>query len=100
MKRTIISFSAAALLAGAAASIPVSAAEYVEQADTRPSAPAMLADLVVARPLGLVATVAGTAIFIVGLPFEALSGDISGPAQRLVVEPVKFTFTRPLGEAP
>jgi hypothetical protein len=59
---------------------------------------AMTADLVLARPLGLAATVLGGAIFIVGLPFEALSGDVSGPARRLIVEPAKFTFTRPLGQ--
>jgi hypothetical protein len=54
-------------------------------------------DLLLARPVGLAATVLGTAIFVVGLPFEAISGDFADPARRLVVEPAKFTFTRKLG---
>ena len=66
--------------------------------DTTPGAGAMAFDLAAGRPLGLAATVLGTTIFLVGLPFEALSGDVSGPARRLVVEPAQFTFTRKLGE--
>ncbi len=38
-------------------------------------------DLLVLRPLSLVGTVLGTAVFIVGLPFEAMSGDVAGPAK-------------------
>ncbi len=66
--------------------------------DTKPSGAAMVFDLALGRPLGLGATVLGTAVFILGLPFEALSGDVSAPARRLVTEPAKFTFLRPLGE--
>jgi hypothetical protein len=69
-----------------------------ETADTRPGAGAMTFDLLLGRPLGLGATVLGTAVFIVGLPFEALSGNVSAPAKRLVKEPAAFTFTRPLGQ--
>ncbi|HEY2775968.1 MAG TPA: hypothetical protein VGK20_18150 [Candidatus Binatia bacterium] len=58
---------------------------------------AMVADLVIARPLGLVCTVAGTAFFLLGLPFEAASGDIQTPAHYLIVEPARYTFRRPLG---
>ena len=67
--------------------------------DEAPSSGAIAADIVLLRPLSLVGTVLGTAVFIVGLPFEAIAGDISEPANRLVVQPAKFTFTRPLGEA-
>ncbi len=63
-----------------------------------PDGLAIVADLAIARPLGLVATVAGAALFIVGLPFAAISGDISTPAHRMVVEPAQYTFSRPLGE--
>jgi hypothetical protein len=71
---------------------------YPEQGDDRPGGLAMAADLVLGRPLGLVGSVIGTAVFIAGLPFEVLSGDVAGPGRRLVVEPLEFTFTRPLGE--
>jgi ABC-type molybdate transport system permease subunit len=58
----------------------------------------MVVDALVIRPLSLVATVAGTAVFIVALPFSALGGNVKASAEKLVVEPAKFTFVRPLGE--
>jgi len=58
----------------------------------------MVADLLFTRPLGLVATVVGTAFFVVGLPFEAASGDLARPAHFLIVEPARYTFRRPLGQ--
>lgn len=67
--------------------------------DSAPSAGAVAADVLLLRPLSLIGTVLGTAVFIVGLPFEAIAGDVSDPARRLVVEPAKYTFTRPLGES-
>ncbi|MDR3417783.1 MAG: hypothetical protein P4L83_16520 [Nevskia sp.] len=71
---------------------------YGAENDNTPSSGSMLVDLMLLRPLSLAGTVLGTGIFIAGLPFEALSGDVSGPARRLVTDPAKFTFTRPLGE--
>ena len=67
--------------------------------DAPPSTGAIAADVLLLRPLSFVGTVLGTAVFIVGLPFEAIAGDISDPAHRLVVEPAKYTFTRPIGVA-
>jgi len=61
-------------------------------------ATAMVADVVIARPAGIVAIVLGTAAFIVALPFAALSGSVEPVVQTLVVEPFKFTFTRPVGD--
>lgn len=62
------------------------------------SAGAMAADLIFARPLGIVALVLGSAIFIVSLPFSALGGNAGEASQKLVVDPAKFTFKRPLGD--
>lgn len=59
---------------------------------------AMTADILFARPLGLVATICGTAFFLVGLPFIAMAGDVSGVADRMIGEPARYTFTRPLGD--
>jgi hypothetical protein len=70
-----------------------------EVTDTAPSTGAIAADVLILRPLSLIGTVLGTAVFVVGLPFEAIAGDVSDPARRLVVEPAKYTFTRPLGES-
>ncbi len=74
------------------------AADSSNTADNAPSGAAMLVDLVVARPLGLVTTLLGTVVFVAGLPFELLAGNVSDPARRLVGDPARFTFTRPLGE--
>ncbi|MGA8178522.1 MAG: hypothetical protein WB792_00580, partial [Desulfobacterales bacterium] len=57
----------------------------------------MTADLLLVRPLGIVATVLGCAVFVVSLPFSALGGNTKQASQKLVKEPVEFTFTRPLG---
>lgn len=63
-----------------------------------PSAAAMTFDAVVVRPMSLVATVAGTGLFIVSLPFSLLGHNTDKAGERLVAEPAKYTFTRPLGD--
>ncbi len=65
--------------------------------DEDPSAGAMIGDLLVARPLGLVATVGGTAAFLVSLPFTLLAGHTAEAADTLVVGPAQATFVRCLG---
>ena len=62
------------------------------------SGEAMIADVLVARPVGLVATVVGSAVYVVSLPFSLLGGNEKQARQKLVVEPTEFTFKRPLGE--
>ena len=95
----IKTISTAALLLAAAT---VSAAEpvqtYAAGGDTAPSGAAMAVDLALARPVGFIATLLGAVVFVAGLPFEALAGNISDPARRLVGDPARFTFVRPLGE--
>lgn len=73
---------------------------YSSSADSAPSAIGMAADLFIARPLGLAATVLGTGVFVVALPFALISGNVADPARRLIAEPAEFTFTRPLGADP
>jgi hypothetical protein len=58
----------------------------------------MAGDMLVARPLGLCATVIGSAFFIVSLPFSALGGNTGAAFDHLMADPFKFTFARPLGE--
>ncbi len=79
---------------------PLSAlAETVEKETTieQHSPEAMLVDFVVARPLGLVATVCGTLVFVVSSPFSALGGNTAEVWDSLVVNPAEYTFHRPLG---
>jgi hypothetical protein len=65
--------------------------------EDEPSAGEMVADAVVARPIGLLATIGGTAAFVVSLPFSALGGNVKEAADALVVGPAKSTFVRCLG---
>jgi len=65
--------------------------------DESPNAAKMAGDLVVARPVGLVMTVAGTAAFIVSLPFTLLAGSTGEAADTLMIGPAKTTFVRCLG---
>ncbi len=57
----------------------------------------MTADAALARPVGVVATVAGFALYLVSSPFSALSGNSEEAWQSLVVSPANYTFKRPLG---
>jgi hypothetical protein len=66
--------------------------------DTEPTGGEMMADAFLMRPFMLVGTVVTTATFIVTLPFSLLGGNVGDSAQKLVVEPAKYTFVRPLGE--
>ncbi len=58
----------------------------------------VVADFVVVRPACLVATVVGSAFFVVSLPVAAMSKSVKKTANTLVVKPANATFTRPLGD--
>lgn len=62
-----------------------------------PKGYAMAGDLLIARPLLIAATAVGAGLFLVGLPFSALSGGVKESAQALVLEPGAAAFVRCLG---
>jgi hypothetical protein len=95
-KQSVVFLLAAVLVFTWAAS-PALASEkkYVTGEDR--NAPAMIVDMVLLRPLGLAGLAVGTAFFIVSLPISLLGGNTGEAAQKLVVAPAKYTFTRPLG---
>lgn len=96
MRKFLVGAAVGAALA-LSASVAV-ADDFREGIDDSPSAGAMAFDLLIVRPVGLVATVLGTGLFIVQLPLSLIQGEApSAPAQKLVVEPAEFTFKRPLG---
>lgn len=72
----------------------ISSAEVIQET---PSSIAMAGDAIVVRPLLLVATVLGTAIFIVTLPFSALGGNTPEAAHELMGVPADSLFFRCLG---
>lgn len=59
---------------------------------------AVAADALVVRPVSFVATILGSAIFVVALPIAAISNSTSQTAEALVLKPGRATFTRPMGE--
>lgn len=74
------------------------AALAAAQMSDEPSATAIAADVVIIRPLGIISLVMGSALFVVSLPFTIPAQGVKMTAQKLVVEPFHFTFTRPIGE--
>ncbi len=90
MKKAFVLILAAVFLA--------SSTPAFSQDQREPTGGEIMFDLVLTRPLGLAAIVVGTAVFVVGLPFTLPTGSVGVAAKRLIGEPVKFTFQRPVGE--
>lgn len=55
-------------------------------------------DIILARPLGLASIAVGTSLFVISLPFTAISGSVGKAASILIFRPVDFTFNRPIGD--
>ena len=51
-------------------------------------------DLLIARPLGVVAAAGGTVIFVVALPFTLPTRSVQDSFNLFVVKPWKFSFVR------
>ena len=62
------------------------------------TAEAMIGDLVLMRPLGITATVVGSVLFVASLPFSLTGMNTGESFERLVADPVEFTFSRSLGD--
>jgi hypothetical protein len=58
----------------------------------------MVGDVLVVRPACFLATIIGSAIFVISLPVAASSHSIHKAAHTFVVRPARATFTRPLGD--
>ncbi len=96
-RQSLIFFLLAAVLLFTWAASPALAGEKQYVAGEDRNAASMIFDLVLLRPLGLAATVIGTAFFIVSLPVSVLGGNTGEAAKKLVAAPAKYTFSRPLG---
>jgi len=101
ISKSLVFLVAAALLvlpvgAGAQSSMSTRGLEYFEEED--PGAGMMMWDLVAVRPLSICASVIGSAFFLVSWPFSALGGNSDVAGEKLVKEPFRYTFKRPLGE--
>jgi hypothetical protein len=89
--------SRAALLVSVALLLLVPQLAYSQAVEEDPSALAMAGDLIVARPLLLAATVAGSVFYVASLPFSLAGGNAGEAGKTLVVGPAMSTFVRCLG---
>lgn len=60
----------------------------------------MAVDLVVIRPVAIIGSVVGLAVYLVSLPFSLPGGNAGEVWNKTVKAPVKFAFVRPLGAFP
>ena len=93
LRRVVATISCAALMG---ASVCTMARDVASSPDD--DSGAMLADLVFVRPLSLVGTVLGAAVFVVALPFTLPSRSVEKTADRFVAKPFEYTFIRRLGD--
>ena len=63
-----------------------------------PGPVAATADVVLARPVGFIGTVAGAGLWVVTSPFTFINGTEKESFEVLVETPADYTFERPLGE--
>ena len=66
---------------------PALAAIEIDETDFGPSYETKAVDTIVGKPLQLVAALAGTAAYIVSLPFSLIGGNAEQAQQKLFVEP-------------
>ena len=94
----VVSLSSLLMLAmsGFAADADTDASK-VDQQTKRPGYGAVMADALILRPLGVIALVAGSVVFVVTIPFSAPTGTIGEAGHTLVVDPALATFARCLG---
>ena len=93
-RKLILSFTAAALLAGVLPAPSLADTTGKEEGDDV----SVALDLALLRPVGFVATILGTAAFVVSLPISLPTGSAGKTFNALVKEPAKYTFVRQLGE--
>ncbi|MBP2279265.1 hypothetical protein RCH20_000969 [Psychrobacter sp. PL15] len=66
---------------------PALAAIEIDETDFGPSYGTMVVDTLAGKPLQLVTAVAGTAAYLVSLPFSLIGGNADQAQQKLFVEP-------------
>jgi hypothetical protein len=93
-----VSIRKMALAAGLASLSALPLSPALADSGTGDKAADMMLDLLVLRPLGLLATGVGSVALVVSLPFTLPSGSVGETACELVREPFSYTFTRRLGD--
>ncbi|HBZ53934.1 MAG TPA: hypothetical protein DEO88_00885 [Syntrophobacteraceae bacterium] len=65
---------------------------------TGPSGEAMIVDLVVLRPAGLIASGIGAIFGIASFPVAVMTNSVDRYDQKFFREPLEYTFPRPVGD--
>jgi hypothetical protein len=65
---------------------------------SEPSGEAMIGDALIVRPVSIVCLGVSSFVFLIGWPFAAAGGNEAQAKQKLLKDPVHYTFKRPLGE--
>ena len=76
----------------------VFAANQSQTESAKPSTAAILADIFALRPAGLIGSIFGTVGFIIALPVTVPTKKIDPVGEMLVITPLRYTFSRPLGQ--
>ena len=61
-------------------------------------APAIIADIFICRPLGILALAGGSALYVLSLPFTVPATGKEAAKRTLILYPYHYTFIRQLGE--
>ena len=94
LKQSMVLFIVATLIVIPFGSGALAEVEFEEE---QPSAGAMFVDLLSLRPVGLAAIGVCAVLYPLVLPFAALGGNTKVATQKLIVEPWKYTMSRPIG---
>jgi hypothetical protein len=83
-----------------AAALLATSAQAIDQTQVgrEPTTNEVMADALVARPLGLVGTALGALTWVVALPFTLPSHTLDRATETLVMKPARYTFLRPIGQ--
>ena len=71
---------------------------YDDRYGDEPSSGEMFVDAIAVRPLTLVGSAVGLVGWVVTLPFTLFSGNAGDAGQAWVLDPLAYTFVRPLGQ--
>ncbi len=72
--------------------------DYYTECEGEPTGGMMMWDALMMRPVGIIGTALGSVVWLVSYPFAALGGNTDQSTQKLVADPIEWTFQRPLGE--
>ena len=95
MNKLLITIAASVMLAGVA--LADSGTAYDSDV-TAESVFASIGDIVLVRPIGAAATVAGFGVFAVASPFAAMADATEEVYDTVVTAPGEYTFCRDLGD--